>query len=142
MIAGQNHPISSKNGFTLIEIMISMAILAILATIGMSNYVNYRSKSYCTAVENDAHAIIATLIDYFAIPAHNELILPVDLTPANSYSANGITYPVLSNQNTARLEGNVDDITIHVTDVSSRCPNNYQQAIMEWSGGVYTKNFR
>ncbi len=58
----------NQKGFTLIELMIVIAIIGILAAIAIPNYIAYRDKAFCSAAESDAQAIASGLADYFAIP--------------------------------------------------------------------------
>ena len=60
----------NQKGFTLIELMIVIAIIGILAAIAIPNYIAYRDKAFCSAAESDAQAIASGLSDYFAVPAH------------------------------------------------------------------------
>ena len=55
----------NEKGFTLIELMIVIAIIGILAAIAIPNFIAYRNKSFCTKVESDANNIIAAISDYF-----------------------------------------------------------------------------
>jgi type IV pilus assembly protein PilA len=41
---------SNKEGFTLIELMIVIAIIGILAAIAIPNFIAYRNKAYCSAL--------------------------------------------------------------------------------------------
>ena len=124
----------NRKGFTLIELMIVIAIIGILAAIAIPNFISYRNKSFCTQAESDANAVAAAIADYFAIPSHTATPGLGDLN-----NGNGIT---LSGTNTASITGadpNVG-ITITVTDGSGRCPADYQGASADWDGAnVYTK---
>ncbi|MCI5141541.1 MAG: pilin [Candidatus Electrothrix sp. ATG1] len=59
---------ANEKGFTLIELMIVIAIIGILAAVAIPNFIEYKNKSYCTAAVIDAGAIGGALADYFANP--------------------------------------------------------------------------
>ena len=61
---------ANEKGFTLIELMIVIAIIGILAAVAIPNFIEYKNKSYCTATVNDVGAIGGALADYFAIPGN------------------------------------------------------------------------
>jgi prepilin-type N-terminal cleavage/methylation domain-containing protein len=120
---------SNKNGFTLIEILVVIAIIGILAAISAPNYIAYRQQSICAGVENDAHSLCLAVHSYFALPSHNTL----PITPAqigfNSFSGFG------AQMNTGTISGTLDNIIVQVTDNSGRCPGNRPG----WTGQIYTK---
>ncbi len=125
---------SNQKGFTLIELMIVIAIIGILAAIAIPNFIAYRNKSFCTQAESDANALAAAIADYFAIPSHTG-------TPAQG-DLNGGAGMTLSGTNTCTIVGADPNlgITITVTDGSGRCPADYQGAAAEWDGAnIYTK---
>ena len=69
---------SNSKGFTLIELMIVIAIIGILAAIAIPNFIAYRNKAYCSRAESDANNLAAAVADYFSIPAHNSTPTDVD----------------------------------------------------------------
>jgi prepilin-type N-terminal cleavage/methylation domain-containing protein len=117
----------NSQGFTLIELMIVIAIIGILAAIAIPNFIAYRNKSFCTRAESDANGISSAIADYFAIPSHVA-------TPTMPNLNNGQNY-TMSGKGTSRNVGTIDgadpslNITITVTDGSSRCPDEYQTAL-------------
>ena len=117
---------NNKEGFTLIELMIVIAIIGILAAIAIPNFIAYRNKAYCSAVESDAQAIMAGLADYYSIPGH---VARADF---------GDLDITLSAGNTAVLSGSINNIIVTVTDTANRCPSEYQDGDSRWDGnGVY-----
>ena len=119
----------NAHGFTLIELMIVIAIIGILAAIAIPNFIAYRNKAFCSAAESDAKSIAADIADYFAIPAHTNIT-----TADIGYNASG------SNSFTITSADPSENITITVTDGSGRCPVDYQNASSGWDGNnVFTE---
>jgi type II secretion system protein G len=84
-------PREAERGFTLIELMIVVAIIAILAGILIPNFVNARSQAQTAACESNLRAIATALELYYADnqvypTASNAAVQPTLLT------ANGIAY--------------------------------------------------
>jgi prepilin-type N-terminal cleavage/methylation domain-containing protein len=124
---------TGNKGFTLIELMIVIAIIGILAAIAIPNFISYRNKSFCSRAESDANNIAAGLGDHFAIPNHTDL-------PDNAWAQD-----FCSPGNEAGMEASDPNINITITvhDGSERCPTDYQtSAGSSWGSGnqVYTKH--
>ena len=56
----------NQKGFTLIELMIVIAIIGILAAIAIPQFNSYRAKSYNSAVVSDVRNLRTDLESYYA----------------------------------------------------------------------------
>jgi len=64
---------NNSQGFTLIELMIVIAIIGILAAIAIPNFISYRDKAYCSKAETDAQNVLAALASYFSEPDNTSI---------------------------------------------------------------------
>ena len=55
-----------RKAFTLVELLIVIAIIAILAAIAIPQFSKYKQRAYVAAMKSDAHNIIASEEAYFA----------------------------------------------------------------------------
>jgi prepilin-type N-terminal cleavage/methylation domain-containing protein len=144
---------TNNKGFTLIELMIVIAIIGILAAIAIPNFIAYRNKSFCSAAESDANAIAAGIADYFSVPSITTVpvqgpITVIDFTTAAVAKTVSMSFRGTANVNTGEIisaSGDPSDgITIEVVDVSGRCPDDYTTPSEDWGGvgvasSVFTK---
>ena len=113
---------TNQKGFTLIELMIVIAIIGILAAIAIPNFISYRNKSYCSAAVNDAKTVAAEIADYFSDP-NVTTVSDSSITPTMSFTN---TFTIAQDMTT-------DVITITVTDGTTRCPEG--DAYVHFVGG-------
>lgn len=149
----------NEKGFTLIELMIVIAIIGILAAVAIPNFIAYRDKAFCSAAETDANSIAATLADYFSIPSHTTLAVTLLLGVEDSIEFSGgpalstdvgattsPTFSALAGKNTALIDGEINALRIVVNDGSDRCPSDYMiaQSNAGWndSNGKFTKEMK
>ena len=105
----------NQKGFTLIELMIVIAIIGILAAIAIPNFIAYRDKAFCGYAEGDAQNTLAALSSYFSEPDRTQLPTVAQLVTAEELSVN--------NGNAGSVViSTASGFTVTVTDESGRCP--------------------
>ena len=108
---------NNSQGFTLIELMIVIAIIGILAAIAIPNFISYRDKAFCSKAETDAQNVLAALASYFSEP-ENTSVQNIDRLVDQEEL-------VLNGQNTGTLQELVAGsgiFEVQIQDGSGRCP--------------------
>ncbi len=123
----------NEKGFTLIELMIVIAIIGILSAIAIPNFIAYRDKSFCSTAESDANSVAGGIADYFAIPSNASFTM---VTGQASISFPESQTIGMSGKNllTTTEDSSTNTYTITVTDGSLRCPDAYVKAQKETNG--------
>jgi prepilin-type N-terminal cleavage/methylation domain-containing protein len=75
---------SRRKGFTLVEIMIVVAIIALLAAIAVPGFLRARKRSQASRIVNDLR-LIDSAIDQYAIETSKTGGNPVDITDWTNY---------------------------------------------------------
>ena len=80
--------INKPDGFTLVEIMIVVAIIALLATIAVPGFLRARKRSQATRILNDMRLIDAA-VDQYAIETNKSTGATVGVTDWTNYLKKG-----------------------------------------------------
>ena len=108
---------TNQKGFTLIELMIVIAIIGILAAIAIPNFIAYRDKAFCSYGEQDAQSVAAAMASYFSEPDHTTTPSVQDLIDSEQLSTNNSSTSITIDESTT------SGVTaILVLDDSNRCP--------------------
>lgn len=120
---------NSSSGFTLIELITAITIMALLSTVGIASFVNYsRSQQVFTATQN-----VVTALQLAKANASSQ-VKPVSCSdPLSGYQVS-----IDANGNTYSLEAVCGD----VVDVTSRKTYPLGQSVMFSPGGTQTVLFR
>jgi prepilin-type N-terminal cleavage/methylation domain-containing protein len=126
-----SRPRANTEGFTLIELMIVIAIIGILAAIAIPNFISYRDKAFCGEAEHDAQNTLAALSAYYSEPDRTAVATVAQLMALENLTLNNAPGSVAIN-NASGV------VTVAVTDDSGRCPRaNVFSATMGGAAGQW-----
>ena len=86
----------NRGGFTLVEIMIVVAIIALLAAIAVPGFLRARKRSQASRVINDLR-LIDSAVDQYAIETNKKSGDPVKITDWTNYLKKGTNLYVSGN---------------------------------------------
>src|SRR5512144_2669882 len=81
---------ASRRGFTLVEIMIVVAIIALLAAIAVPGFLRARKRSQATKILNDLR-LIDSAVDQYAIETNKSTGSAVEVSDWTNYLKKGST---------------------------------------------------
>ncbi|GEM_PF-1062567 len=123
----------NNKGFTLVELLIVIAIIAILAAIAIPQFTKYKQRAYVAAMKNDAHNIISAEEAYFA----GEDEYCTDNNSCPSYDGQKLTLgdlstvPLSKNVVMLQVTGSTSNDTLTV-DPGSEAPKSGHDHIVEF----------
>jgi len=118
-------------GFTLLELLVSIAIISLLASIAISHYQNYRIRAFDTAARSDLKNAITALETYYL----DNNIYPAD---SSDLLANGFNFSKNVCFTRYDLENGGETVHMHIMHTAS--PNAWHTQYPDDGGDVDYRN--
>jgi len=109
-----------REGFTLVEIMIVVAIIALLAAIAVPGFLRARKRSQATTLLNNLR-LIDNSKDEYAMEYNKTVVSPVCKDLKGYFKPNSVLYNAILGgaSNTTFMDGRISNVTFFINDTNN-----------------------